>query len=267
MEAFWKTYSVPQGETLHWEIGPLDLWVRHLPGEWQVVQASADDEALIHRWKLAEPSPFPPDSRFKRFAVDPGRDQDLLTLRPQFPDRSIVSRPASPIEIPSGTQARFYCGIPIWVRLEAVSSSGLVHLTTVPVHDLSRTWFGTPLEGEACYATKSRAIRDFHEAEKLGFRALCPVKIRNASGESLPFERICLRVRHLALYQGADYLWTNTSSVMKRANLGISEVTFGKHPPGEEKDAVLVEPPREPASPHATLLRTFGNLRSITDFR
>lgn len=256
---------MPQGSVLHWQIGPLELWVRHLPGEWQVVHRSADDDDLIHRWTLGEPASFPGDARFKRFAVDPGRDQDQLILRPRFPDRSIVSRPASPIEIPSGTQARFYCGIPIWVRLEAASSGGPVHLTTVPVHDLSRTWFGTPLEGEACYATKSLAVRDFRELEKLGFRALCPVKIRNTSGESLPFERICLRVRHLALFQGTDYLWTNTSSILKRANQPVSEVTFGKHPPGEEKGAQLVEPAREPATPHATLLRTFGNLRSITD--
>lgn len=258
---------MPQGVTLHWEIGPLDLWVRHLPGEWQVVQKSADDEALIHRWKLAEPAAFPEDAPFKRFAVDPSRDQELLSLRPRFPDRSIVSKPASPIVIPSGTQARFYCGIPIWVHLEAASSSGPVHLTTVPVHDLSRTWFGTPLEGEACYATRSRAVRDFHEVESLGFRALCPVKIRNTSGEPLPFERICLRVKHLALYQGADYFWTNTSSIVKRSNQPVSEVTFGKHPPGEEKGAALVEPPREAATPQATLLRTFGNLRNFTDFR
>jgi len=267
MEPFWQTHPIAPGETRHWEIGPLDLWVRHLPGEWHVLQRCADDDSRDHRWLLAEPAEFPDSPDYRRFALDSAHGENLLTLRPELPDRSVVSRPVSSIEIPSGAHARFYCGIPLCVRLEVGPPGKGLHLTTLPTRELSRTWFGNPLQGEACYATYTRAVRSPEAIEPHLFRVLCPIKIRNRSQDSLPFERICLRVRHLGIYQGKTYLWTNTSSIVKTASQTLSEVTFSKGAPAEERDAVLVVPPREKPASSNLLLRTFGNLRYLADLR
>jgi hypothetical protein len=267
MLPFWQTYHVPTGETRHWEIGPLDLWIRHLPGEWQVVSRSASDDHSDHRWTLARESSFPDSPNLRRFAIDAAHSDDRLTLLPELPDRPIVSKPTSAIEIPAGTHARFYCGIPLSVRILAGPPESAIELTSIPTRALSRTWFGNPLQGEACYATLTRAVRTPEEIQPYLFRVLCPVKIRNRSTTSLPFERICLRVRHLGIYQGKTYLWTNTSSILKTNSQPLSQVTFSKGAPGEERDAILIAPPKERPGSDNLFLRTFGNLRHLADFR
>ena len=267
MLPFWQTYHIPSGETRHWELGPLDLRIRHLPGEWQNVHRSATDDLSDHRWTLAQEADFPSDANPSRFAIDPAHGDVRLTLLPELPDRSIVSKPTSRIEIPPGTHARFYCGIPLSVRILAGTPESPIELTSVPTRALSRTWFGNPLQGEACYATLTRAVRAPDEIAPYLFRVLCPVKIRNRSNTSLPFERICLRVRHLGIYQGKTHLWTNTSSIVKTNSQQLSQVNFSKGAPGEERDATLITPPRERPGSDNLFLRTFGNLRHLADLR
>jgi len=267
MIPFWQTYDIPPGQTRHWEIGPLDLWVRHLPGEWQIVHHSASHDLHDGRWTIAEESNFPENANLSRFSVDTAHADNRLTLVPELPDRPIVSKPTSRIEIPAGTHARFYCGIPLSVRLQVGPPESAIELTSVPTRALSRTWFGNPLQGEACYATLTRAVRSQEELKPYLFRVICPVKIRNRSNTSLPFERICLRVRHLGIYQGKSYLWTNTSSIVKSTSQQLSQVTFSKGAPGEEREAVLIAPPRERPTSDNLLLRTFGNLRHLADLR
>jgi len=267
MLPFWQTYEIPPGQTRHWEIGPLDLWVRHLPGEWQIVHRSASDDLYDARWTLAQEAELPAGMVVNRFSVDTAHADDRLTLVPELPDRPIVSKPVSRIEIPAGTHARFYCGIPLSVRLKVGPPESAIELTSIPSRALSRTWFGTPQQGEPCYATLTRAVRTQEELQPYLFRVICPVKIRNRSNTSLPFERICLRVQHLGIYQGKTYLWTNTSSVVKSTSQQLSQVTFSKGAPGEERDAILITPPRERAPSNNLLLRTFGNLRHLADLR
>ncbi|MBU6302966.1 MAG: hypothetical protein KGS60_15545 [Verrucomicrobia bacterium] len=267
MLPFWQTYQIAPGQTRHWQIGPLDLWVRHLPGEWQIIHESALDDRHDTRWTLAAESAWPSDKVVNRFSVDTLHADDRITLSPELPDRPIVSKPTSRIEIPAGTHARFYCGIPLNVRLKIGPPESPLDLTSVPTRSLSRTWFGTPQQGEPCYATLTRAVRTQEELQPYLFRVICPVKIRNRSNAVLPFERICLRVQHLGIYQGKTYLWTNTSSVVKSTSQPLSQVTFSKGAPGEERDAVLITPPRERASGGNLLLRTFGNLRHLADLR
>ncbi len=265
MEAFWKNYKIPEGETLHWQLGPLELWVRRLPGEWQVASRSDDDNSLDDRWVLGDSATFPTDLPFKRFAFDSEGEDDLLTLRPSLPDRSVVSRPAISLEVPPGAKASFFCGVPLWVEILAGTLEKPMALMKIPTRPMSRTFFGTAQEGEPCYASTTRAMRSYQQLPPYGFRVLCPVNIHNQTNQGLPVERICIRVKHLRIFQGAEYLWTNEIRVTKSNPNEASKVTFSPKAPSFEPDAEMITKPQEKPTPGGILLRTFTNLWDLID--
>lgn len=267
MQPFWSTTEIAEGETRHWQLGPLEFWVRRLPGEWQVTHHCEEEETLDDRWTLAAPAEFPEDRELRRFAFDSVGSDDQLTLKPEFPDRSIVSRPQIKLEIPPGARASFVCGIPLYVKLLGGTLETPSPLMTLPARILSRTWFGRPQEGESCYAATTRATRDYRQLPPHGFRVLCPVLIKNNTQKPLPFERICIRVKHLALFQGQDYLWSNEIRIVKPNVNDESRVVYGKGAPTIEPSADLVLPPREVISTRSVVARTFNNLRQIMEIQ
>jgi len=265
MESFWKTTTIPPGDPRHWELGPLDLWVRHYDGEWQVAHQTTDNNSLDHRSTVARPADFPLDKPYQRFAFDSPDKEGNFTLKPEFPDRSIVSKPLVNVMIPANSSASFYCGVPLWINLSVGIGEQSRHLCTVPTCNLSRTWFGTPRDGEPCYASSTKASRNFRELEPYQFRVICPVTIHNRCSESLPFERICMRVKHLKLFQGEQYLWSNEIRVTKSSPFEISQVTYSSTPPATEPILGELAPSKEKVSTGGLLLRTFNNLRKTID--
>ncbi len=265
MESFWKTTQIPPGETRHWELGPLDLWVRHCDGEWLVSHKTTDDNSLDHRSILAQPGEFPLNQPYQRFAFDSPNKEGFLTIKPEFPDRSIVSKPLVNVTIPANSTASFFCGVPLWINLSVGKVDQSQHLCIIPTCNLSRTWFGTPKDGEACYASSTKAARNFSELEPYQFRVICPVTINNRSGEPLLFERICMRVNHLKLFQGKQYLWSNEIRVTKSSPFEVSQVSYGTMPPTVEPILAELAPSKEKVSPSGLLLRTFNNLRKTID--
>ena len=153
--------------------------------------------------------------------------------------------------------------MPLCVDIFAGIVEQPVRLTTIPIRELSRTWFGNVLEGEPCYASVTRAIRDHRILEPYGFRVLCPVAVSNQTSETLPIERICIRVAHLAIYEGEQYLWSNRMKVSKTSLHVASRVTFGSKAPPLEPEAILVEEPRVKADRGGILSQTFNTLKTI----
>ncbi|MDF1752886.1 MAG: hypothetical protein P1U89_08950 [Verrucomicrobiales bacterium] len=265
MEPFWTTISIPVGETRHWELGPLAFWVRHTKGEWHVASIMTPDRSQDDRWTLAVPSAFPDDLEYERFAFNSQEGDDTLSLKPEFPDRSIISKPLSRVEIPSNSTASFFCRVSLCVKLVAGRENSPRTLTTLALANLSRSWFGTPLEGEACYASSTNAARDHLELQPFPYRVVCPVTIINRSSEPLPFERICIRVNHLKIYQGEQYLWSNEIRVSKSSTFEVSQVTYGSGAPSTEPNAAEIAQARIKVSPGGILLRTFNNLRKTIE--
>lgn len=268
MEPFWKRYSIGEGETRYWGLGPLEIWARRLPGEWQIAHRTAKGESLDSRWSLAEVADKPPEVEWLRYIFDSPMPDPRLVLRAEMPDRAIVSRPEEKLELPGGATARFVCGIPLWIRIEVGSeeSSELYHLTTLPARILSKTWFGSPRIGEPAYAAPTRAVRVYRDLAAYGFRALCPVVVCNETRETLSVTRICLRVKNLGLFQGENYLWTNQVRATRQTLTKASRVRYDDGP-GIVEDVVPVFPAREKPSPEGSLLRTFTNLRHfIADY-
>jgi hypothetical protein len=265
MEPFWTTLQIDTGETRRWELGPLAFWVRHTKGEWHLASEMTPDRSRDDRWTLAVPAEFPEHLNFQRFAFDSEEGDNSLTLKPEFPDRSIVSKPVRKVIIPPNSSGSFYCRVSLWVKLAAGSEKHPRPLTSLQLASLSRTWFGSPLEGEACYASSTNATRNFQELLPYPYRVVCPVKIFNKSSESLSFERICIRVKHLKIFQGEDYLWSNEIRVTKTSTYELSQVSYGNGAPSTDPNAPEVASAREKVSPRGILLRTFNTLRKTIE--
>jgi hypothetical protein len=111
------------------------------------------------------------------------------------------------------------------------------------------TWFGTPMEGELCYALRSRARREREDVEAEPWRAICPVRVRNQSKELLKFERLCLRVQYLMLFQDErEGLWASESGVTYRGDNDWSRVSHARSAPSHWAAPELVSASREHAA-------------------
>ena len=89
------------------------------------------------------------------------------------------------------------------------------------------------------------------EGENLDFgpaRVICPVRIRNQTKEILSFERLCLRVQYLNIYENANRrLWANESSVMVRGDESWSRVAFASKAPAQLQHPKLLMQGKEDA--------------------
>ncbi|MFT5468499.1 MAG: hypothetical protein ACI8UO_003609 [Verrucomicrobiales bacterium] len=259
LQPFWTTLTLPPGQSLRWNIGPLSLWVRREVGEWQIVVLHSEGEDHDARWSLAQPESLPFDAKIQRFAVE--SESNELTFAAAFPERSIVARPEEPIEIPAGARANFICGVPLTVK---ISGSGK-ELTSVLTRELTKTWFGSPKEGEACFGTLTRAVRDHQQLPVYGFRALCPVRVLNRSKAPLRFERICLRVRHLDLYHGHSGLWSNEVGIIKETVDEASRIVYRRDAPPQAPEASRVFKAAQDPPSDNFVARTFSGIRALMD--
>lgn len=261
MGGYWKSVTIPEGDTRHWSVGLLELWVHHGPSEWQIWHSMAEDPLIDGSYALGEPCEKPDRPVQQRFASD--ASSDSLILRPAYPDRPIVSYPGSKVSVPAKSEASFVCGIPLAMQLVSGANESASALMTLPLRHLSKTWFGTPLAGEPCYSASTAAVRDHRELTANKYRALCPVFVVNRTKKPLPIERICIHVEHLELFEGEDFLWTNDVTVSKEAESETSRVTYGSGPPSTDSGAQLVLCPREIPPSRSVFLKTFNHLRTV----
>jgi hypothetical protein len=91
------------------------------------------------------------------------------------------------------------------------------------------------------------------------------VLIRNQAPSDLDFQRICIRVEHLSVYQGETRLWTNRVEVLFRGEDLTSQIIFNRDVPGFDEVAELLCTAREPAE-RSLLKKSFFFLKSLTGF-
>jgi len=212
-------------------IGGLRLWLQREDSDWLFA---------IERVPREESAPPPDDRAWRRIGAYP--DMEALRLRPVFPPRPVVVRPRTPCAILPGERIQFYFGVPVWMALE---TPGGQTLAEEPITILSNTWFGTPMDGELCYALRSRARRERQDMEAQPFRAICPVRIRNHSKELLKFERLCLRVQFLNLYSDKhEGLWGSESGVTYRGDNEWSRLSHARGAPTHLRDAEQISASR-----------------------
>ncbi len=233
-QAPWGLVPLKKHASTALAVGGLRLWLKREETDWLFA---------IDRVPGDESAPPPPESDWRRIGAYP--DLEALRLRPVFPPRAVVVRPRMPCAILPGERIQFFFGVPIWVALE---TPGGQRLAEEPIRILSNTWFGTPMEGELCYALRSRARRERDEVEIGPWSAICPVRVRNQSKELLKFERLCLRVQFLNLYLDRhEGLWSNESGITYRGDNDWSRLSHARGAPKHLRAAEEISPGREQA--------------------
>ncbi|MAS95143.1 MAG: hypothetical protein CMO55_18255 [Verrucomicrobiales bacterium] len=198
-------------------------------------------------------------AKWTRWAVS--NNSDKIQILPSLPDLPVLVNPTTPFNILPGADVRLFVRLPISVTV-GVRGDLEQTLLEVPTEKLSNTWFGETDNGELCYWLEA----DIHteplpEIDAAG--AMAVLAVHNDSSETLPVERICLRVGGLTLYQADDRLVTNATVIRYQGGVQPSNVTLKNNPPREYKAAKLVNLPRE-AGPQNVVGRTFRSLRKWT---
>jgi len=237
-DEFWKPFRLGDQQARGVSLGPLRIWIRRDGDDWLSLVFRDGDLNRDHCIAVLEEE-APETGKWSRVGSVSASPE--LRLFPALPNRPVVVRPEVPYTILPGERVQFYVGVPLWVNL--LSAKGVTVLEE-PVIRLSSTWFGTPMDGELAYAMRTLAKRQVADLDFHPWRAVCPVRIKNQSKEKLSFERICLRVQYLDLYQDTRQgIWTNHSGVTVRGGENIwSRISYARSAPEElDSSSLLVK--------------------------
>jgi len=253
IDSIWNTFTCEEHKCYLWQTGPLKIWVKRIGQDWLIANESQPEETLtLTPWSMAvnEPSNLP----WQRWSFN--KIHEKLEVTPCMPDRPLVVKTRVLTSLPPGADATFYVGIPLWISLEAVSKTEKAAMTRHSSLTLSNTWFGNQYEGEFCYALKTRAVRALAEATVMPHRALCPIVIHNKEDIPLPIQKICIRAKHLNIYQSEKQIWTNRINVTFKGDGISSKVVYDDKPPSEAKTPILLKNAEE--KPASGLIHTLG---------
>lgn len=256
-ERWFGDFSIGPGQRAHWQVGPLALTVEHAPGEWRLCHSRGEDLWASDASVRLEPAARCDEQKVDRYIV--GDADPAISLLPLLPDRTVITRPISPVYVPAGESVRLYVSMPVWLQL-AVGSERKV-LAEIPTQRLSDTWFGpNTREGELCYALRSRCRLVLDDAAFLPYRVMTPLRIRNKSAELMLLERVSVPVRQLSLFAEPNgRLWTGELGLERTEDGQFASLHIEVGPPPEARGATPLAGPREPA-PKKTVIRAFSAL-------
>lgn len=259
LDDLWKPVRIPVGSCAQWQVGPLEIWAERTEKDWRVT--SRRDLVQEDRQNIFHEATPPHDMEWRRWVAE--ENQTQVQLAAVMPDRPTLARPESPVTMLPGQSAQFFIGVPLWVQLRvgARAESMLCELPTVV---LSNSWFGTPQEGELCYAMRTTAKRQINELHLRPYRAVCPFEVRNASRQSLEIQRLCLRTQYLTVYLGRQHLWTNPGRVTHRGENEWSRAVYAKNPPDAAENPYPIGTPRHPPE-KGILTRSFEGLKAFVE--
>lgn len=202
---------------------------------------------------------FDPDLNWSRWALN--HDTIRIVLTPVFPNLPVVVKPEYQFKLLPEGSANIYVRIPIWIQIKSISNSSL-KITEIPSSALSRTWFGSFLEGELCYWFKTTARRVLDDDIFKPHLCVCPIKIINSSDEELQIDKLCLRTEQLSIFINQKSLWSDQMIIEYKGSNNFSDIMVSGAVPKEAKDARLISPPKNPAK-KGLARRTFRLLNEL----
>lgn len=246
----WGTVSLEDKEVHFCQLGDLYLWLRYKNKEIWIAYCYKDELS-----DEADESIPPEDIKYARWAHKGGHA--TLKILPALADLPLIVHSEYSLKISPYTDIQVYSRVPIWIAI-SVENDGY-QLIELPVSKLSKTWFGTPLEGESCYYTTTKARRNLSKVTSEPHLVTCPITIANKSSEVLDFERFCFRVERLGIYKHDGFLWTDETQITYRGEDQNSDVIMtGKLPEGITKQMQIAKPRKKIQTSLAT--RTFKRL-------
>jgi hypothetical protein len=230
----WKEISLDEDKCYEFRLGPLTLWLSKHQDELLVaerrlnpnLEPDSDWEQVASGLSVIKNSEI---TTWKRWVI--GKRSRRLQLLPVMPNRPVIVRPESLIQIIPERSIMFYISIPVWIRIVL---DGELIITDIPTQILSNIWFGEPLSGYLCYSVKSRALTDYNQKRAKPYTALCPVIIENNSTKNFVFNRLSIHTEHLGIYSGKKHLWTNSIAVNLEGEDQRSAIEFSESAPNFE---------------------------------
>lgn len=253
----WGDFAVEEGQRGYWRIGPLELWLSHLRGEWNLHYHQQDD-ALDSSAQVELPADGAPPEEATQLRFSFQRPARRLSLLPLLADRAMIIKPDAPLFVPSGEAATFFISTPVWVRV------GLEHagrLFELPSHRPSDTWFGpSTTVGELCYSSHTAARLSLDELPFRPHRAVTPLVIHNRAEDALLFEKVKLPVQYLSLYQSeTQFLWTEAVTLKHEEPGDLAALDLGNRAPPQAGRSVKLASARQSAGQNI-VLRAFSKL-------
>lgn len=259
--AVWDEWNLGPKQTAVWTFPGRTFYVERIEQEWHVLSVAGPAAAREASRTVIERSRKPRSSEWRHYLT---RHGGPVRPQPALPDRSIVAKPDRSLTLLAGESARFFLEIPVWFRL-AVGADPEVRVFEEPISVMSNTWFGDPVNGELCYSLASRLHQNMDSIAPVAWRAVCPMAVENESSTDIAFERICLQVQTLAVFRGAERLWTNGLSVLFRGAGQASHIQVSPGAPEFEPGIAPVAPARQPADSW-DIRRTFNRIRGFAEF-
>lgn len=220
---FREPFEVKQGQTLHWRIGPLGIWIYRSDVELCVCSEEYHGDAPEQ--VCAEPANAPEDARWHRWNLE-GMD-GVFALRPVMPDRPVVVRPEAELSFCSRSEGVFFARIPFFVALYPCPDASGEPLCEIPTRTMSNTWFGPDTtRGELCYGMRTSARRSLEGVEPAGHLVICPIRLQNSSDEILDFERLSIRTEHLSIFSYKDRLWSSRIEMVFRGHKKNDQIKY-----------------------------------------
>lgn len=257
---WWGKFDIPLNSNATWKIETLSFAIHHLDNEWQISNRRDNfDEALTNKIAFSQGT-FDPSDYTNTTRHMFRKTTSTLELKPQLADRTVVTRPAMPINLAPGEEVTLYISTPLWVQFEINDKrSGI--LDELAIQRFSDTWFGpSTREGDLCYASQTSGRTSLESLPVRPSRAITPLIIINQASDKLLIDRIALPVPLLSLFATeAGLLWTQAATLIREGDGGMAELKLAKDAPKEAKSAERINKPRQQPE-RGMLVRAFSSI-------
>lgn len=255
---WWGSLDVPLDQTVHGQIGPLQLWIQRRSGLWRVSTLAGSNPLEGTATPLFPVADSSVDLAAEAIQVVSQGKGVAIRVNPAPADRPLVTRPDAPFVVPSGGEAVLFVGAPLWVQIRSIDSE--VSLLDRPIYRPSDTWFGPTTDlGELCYSSKTSCRMRIEDVVIRPHRSVTAVTLRNDTREELCLDRLQIPVQALALYLAADgRLWTQDVLMVRNEVGEHADVSARKSAPAFALDPVQVVAARTEGPNH--LVRAFRTL-------
>lgn len=244
----WGTRVIGEGQDTTLRFGPLESTLRR-----------EGDELWMRSSAKESPAASGEAAGWARWALPPG-DEGRVHLIPALPDRLVVVKPQASFQLIPGASARIYVRVPVHVVVRLGSAEGPL-LDEFPSVRMSDTWWGDLEDGTLGYWLSTHARRTLTPELVEPHLAICTMTLSNRSRETLPVEKIALRVSHLSIFSRDAGLWCDEVQVTWSGG-DDSAIDMSGEVPEEAGGARLLVRPRHPVE-RGIRARTFARIRGL----
>ncbi|MDG1752832.1 MAG: hypothetical protein P8I03_14425 [Thalassotalea sp.] len=211
---WWGDFTFEQQEKKSWSIGDRAIVLKRDNNEWNSWNVETNDENS-NDVIVCEHSNLSISENVEIGRYLASNKSNTISITPQLADKSIIARPASPLNILAGETVQLFVSTPVWFCAKS-SPEGKV-LVDLPFWRPSDSWIGaSTIDGQLCYAKYTSAKTNLEDLELRPHRAITPITVINNHHEALVINRINVPVNYLHLYNDENnQLWTSSISIEK----------------------------------------------------